>query len=535
MPKIPVTEESVRMQAPQAPTVRAREYQIPGAVPGAFGENVSKATENFGKTMGNSSESLFKILEKKREDQETVKAAEIENKFMLGLQDIEYGPGTVSKKDANGNDITVPRGTKLRLGYSAEDSVVDMHTNSLKLREDLLQNMPDGLEKQKLDQRMQAHFLTKRESQIVHATTQIRAADKDTFVSRNKTMIDSVVADPATLGEATTKIQEYHRDEQKRFGDSLAETAIKTDKDLSDAVFKAADSLYRRTMSEDATVALAESAKDKFSNPGVFQETMDRIEKNLPVIKKTADYNVKLSQVNYETDLVLGLADGSIVPQSIDIGKEVVSGRITQEFAKSLKTYRDNPIAIDMLSDPDNDAFVSNLQEIFDSKDKAGVRKAIVNVLKGGADGKLSQDQFSLAIKTAAMRNKGLGALENAKETIYANNKQLDVDAGFRTINDWADTQKIDDKKQVLQDYVSNLTKNMAPNVAVAVAQRSYAVKKYPPAATMENPPNMIVGPDSNIKLIFPTKTKVAANRLYNPKTRKFDLNPEIHTKSEKK
>ena len=433
MPKVQRVTSSVEAVAPNVNLPRVGVPRVPSPVRGAFGEDQAAAGERLGRTITQAAgrginvvQDVESMKQRAAERMAIVKSAEIENNFLKGMQDIEYGAGEVTKKDSTGKERLVPRGTKLRLGYDALDSTEDLQNALVSLSDNLLKDIPDGEYKDGLRQRLLRHSTSTRESQILYAARQLQDADKKTFAARNETAINAVEPNSESLKRTVKNLAEYHREEQMRFGESDEVTAYKTHDDVERAVRTAAMDLLSSTGDLAEAKKLAAEHKDY-----LFSTNYKNIEKKLEALNASMEADIKrkktiaTNQSRY--DVLSGMADGSINYRNSDSFIKAVAttdpdlAEAMSRVFRSTRRYK--------ADEAKNKDFQRLTGEMFRATDAKSMTDYLVNVVKENPN--ISQDRLSILVDAARMRGDSLPA---AKEYRWEQQKQNFFDSAIMAL-----------------------------------------------------------------------------------------------------
>ena len=327
MPKIPTTQQTVSTQTP-----RVANYQIPGPVRGAFGENVTAATSKLIEGIGD----IGQMFQQQADQMYKVKNAELENEFILGNQDILHNDRTKVVK-IDGVDTEIPDGIGDRIGFQAEGSEAEYEKRSADLRDGILKKQPHGGYRTELTQRLGSHWLSTRKTVGQHQVAETRKAAKDTFDALSKTLVESVKADPATLGLTIDKIIKNHLDERNRLGTPLAQMDLEVNEDIAKAAFNAADTKLQAggSLKEAKAFINQEQVRKKIPKEK-YNELIEDLEVSSRRIRSLKDWEIKQANIQGAFDLSQGLLDGTLTPAQIRQGQR--EGRWTSEVAAIFDT-----------------------------------------------------------------------------------------------------------------------------------------------------------------------------------------------------
>ena len=382
MPTIPMSEQSVRTQAPQVGTPHLATPNImSNTVRGQSGEAVQEASQRLAGAVSDVGLTLSNIMAKHNENKAIVKSAEIENNFRQKAFDLKYSKDIVTKKDANGNDVSVVSGYALRSGEAARDSTGEYKSDLEKYRDEQLQNFPEGIHKEKLKENLRSVGLSELTSQIEHETTQVRAANRDKFKALSDTLSTSVRPDANSLSDTMTKIADNRHSEQRALGDSNEEAALKIHDDVAKAAFNAANSVLRTGGTLEQATAILNDAKVKDNIPiDTYEKVTTDLETSAKRIQGLQDWQIKLDKTQTAFDLSKGLQDGSLTPQTLRVLQS--SGKIDAEtFAIYDSVLRDIPVPIPTEAGKP-DAFINLLNTVLTTEQGAEKQKDVQQILK---------------------------------------------------------------------------------------------------------------------------------------------------------
>lgn len=202
-------------------------------------------------------------------------------------------------------------------------------------------------------------------------------------------------------------------------------------------------------------------------------------------IQYTTESNIALDIANNKTPSVQMLADA------------VQAGTISSDFASTIMKTVTSPAAV--AAQTNNEEFSNLTQEIFKSKDKQGVQKAIVNILKGGGDGKLSKEDLGVLVNSAMLQGQ---------------NQRKDIDNAITTLGNWADQSKLN-RADVFRTFQNSIKEGKSVAEASDASMKKTIVDTIPGASNLEDVPNAVIDKDSKVRYIFPKTTNISAHRIY--------------------
>ena len=492
MPKIPTTQQTVSTQTP-----RVAEYNIPGAVRGAFGENVTAATSKLIEGVGD----IGQMFQEKAEQMYKVKNAELENEFILANQDILHNDKTKVIK-IDGVDTEIPDGIGDRMGYQTNGAATEYEKRSADLRDSILKKVKHEGYRSELTQRLSSHYLSGREFTIKHEIAETRKAAKDTFGALSKTLVESVKADPATLGMAIDKIIKNHLDERNRLGTPLAQMDLEVNEDIAKATYNAADSILQMggTLKEAKAFINGEQVRSKIPKEK-YNELTNDLETSSKRIKSIKDWEIKQTNTQTAFDLSQGLIDKSLTPQTVRKAQQagLIDPMTAAIFEKvSAKEKLNIPDTTELTK---SDYFLRLLDETIKNKDENAMMKAIKDATVAYGDGKLGFYQYAYFIQEANKKfkdpnSKGVWPETMVKFTNAA--KAIDNFAKNLTkpFDEWAGT--------MIFKLLQKVNTGIDPTVAGKQVQNETVLELHPEALSYPEEGKKVMDATGAIKIITP-------------------------------
>jgi len=192
-------------------------------------------------------------------------------------------------------------------------------------------------------------------------------------------------------------------------------------------------------------------------------------------------------EISYQTEanIALDIANNKY-PSIQSLAQAVQAGTISSDFSNvALKTITSPEM---VAAETDNEQFATLTQEIFKSKDKAQVQKALVNILRGGGDGKLSQDDLSILIHSAMMQGEAQQQ-ENEKTVI--------------SLGEWADNSKID-RAETFRIFQKQIAEGKNVTVSADEVKKQMLLKTYPWVSTLPENGKVIMDENGNKLMVYP-------------------------------
>lgn len=220
------------------------------------------------------------------------------------------------------------------------------------------------------------------------------------------------------------------------------------------------------------------------------------IDKRMKLIERARDYKEKQQKeatemqkeiiYNNEAEIALGFSQGN--PPNIQKLSEMVrNGTISSDFANialKVATSKDSVNAI-----TSNEEFSKLTKEVFSSKNKEEVQKAIKNILMGGGDGKLSKDDLEVLLQSAMSQTK---------------KDRAEIEAGIKTLGDWADNTKPIHRAEVYRDFQKKVLEGKTPQDAVAETISINTIKAKPNFISFPKEGKLMVDKNGNKARVFP-------------------------------
>lgn len=524
MPTIPTAQETVRTEIPAI-----KEIPMPRTIPGAFGEASARAGQQMAIDFGD----IGKVLAEHSNQMAKVKNAELENEYMMGIMDIMYGEGEITIKDANGKDINVPRGIGRRVGYQTYNSSIEFVNSAALLRDDIVSKQPHDLYRSELSNRIATHFMSGKENAIQHEITETRKANKDNFDSLGKNLVDSVKANPSTLSEVIDRIKKNRNDEQSVLVTSEAQKELDINGDIEKAAFNAGNTILETGGTLEQAKALINSEEVRSKIPSESYEDVDtRLEISAARIdnrRRQMDLQVKVgSRFNFLDQLASGKINYN------DLGSLATAmAPKDAELATAMQKVADSKG--DYFPEKDEDeSFNILVEKVFTSPDQAKITDFLLSTLKDRAN--ISQDKLAILVNAAAKRaaslpvevKKGEPLDPKLASLVGLNPQQVGIDAGIKSLRNWQKETGIT-SADTLAQYLQETSKGVDPKIAYDIATKTSIVREYPETVSLDEPPNMVLDPRGNVRVVFPKTTQVYPNRIYNAEKKRFELNPETN------
>jgi hypothetical protein len=139
-----------------------------------------------------------------------------------------------------------------------------------------------------------------------------------------------------------------------------------------------------------------------------------------------------------------------------EINSMANSGEISNEAASAAIRAIEKPISAYDIK-PDDEAFLSRVNGVFEIKDKESLEKNLIEILNGSSFGKINNDQMTLLFQAA--QKHGEGRVTEFRDN-YKRLSDWGVDAGIPTTY----------KSQVAQDYLAGINSGKSPSESAETA-----------------------------------------------------------------
>lgn len=249
--------------------------------------------------------------------------------------------------------------------------------------------------------------------------------------------------------------------------------------------------------------------------------------------EKQINLEIKDQQLGNEMGITVSLAapEKGQQPISLDqIASLARSGDISQEFAIAYTdAFTQASNDINPLEQDNTRSLAAYYEKLFNGSTKEDIKYSVLDMLKGGADKKISKDQMTVALQMAKQRfdtinpvdktdkgkNSKPGFFDNVKKSyqwITGQGKAIDLSPA--------------DNAEVINDWSSAVNNGADPSKAAQDAINNNILKNNPEIKSADEIPNIIVTDKSNIRWFhFNTNATVAPHSIYNDKTKSFDPN----------
>lgn len=231
------------------------------------------------------------------------------------------------------------------------------------------------------------------------------------------------------------------------------------------------------------------------------------IEKN----KKDIQEDHLRGQIKNESDYLTQYASGKLGwMNKEDIANDVRTGKVSDNFAKALNNVIDSGGQYEPQKD-ENANYPEFIDTIYKANDQVELQRALTNLLEDHKN--ISEDKMSVLINSAMKRGQVLPLSKKNGDRKQLTPEQQAIDSGAMAVTNFGRRSGLSKNEisDMYKNYTDSLGAGKTPAEAYHEAMRTHVVSVYPPAATMDQPPNMIIDENSPIKIIFP-KVKKEAN-----------------------
>lgn len=252
--------------------------------------------------------------------------------------------------------------------------------------------------------------------------------------------------------------------------------------------------------------AMARDLLNEKQYPDITEEQrVDLLDKSNSAIRKNNQDALDIqdfNRINKEAEYLGQLSSGDLNWMTAsDIANDVRAGRVSEKFGLAMTDViksrgRFRPQAAENANYPE---FINN---IYKTKDQTELNAALLNLLQEHKG--ISQEKLSVLISGAMQRSKSLPL--HAEEGSQVDPKQQAIDSAAVAVTNYGRRSGMSNTEigNIYQNYNAGIVAGKTPKEAYDDATRAHVISVYPPAATMDNPPNYIIGENSPIRVIFP-------------------------------
>lgn len=274
-------------------------------------------------------------------------------------------------------------------------------------------------------------YLNNRKDDFIKAQT---VQEKDMAITERDAKISEMVKagklDPADA----THLVEFHR---KDWAKSQVEYDIGTNPELA-----------RDILSDKQYPDIAEEDRVKY-----LRDAERAVEQNKIKQDKEIKETTHLNSASFLNDV----SQGKFQMFNIyEINSMANRGEISNEAATAAIRAIEKPISAYDIK-PDDEAFLSRVNGVFEIKDKESLEKNLIEILNGSSFGKINNDQMTLLFQAAQKHGEG-------KVTEFRDN--------YKRLADWGYEAGIPTtyKSQIAKDYLSGINSGKSPSESAETA-----------------------------------------------------------------
>lgn len=223
--------------------------------------------------------------------------------------------------------------------------------------------------------------------------------------------------------------------------------------------------------------------------------------------RRDAEDGLEINRISNEADYLTRLSTGDLSWMNVaDVANDVRAGNVSSKFGlamtdviKSQGNYQPDLSA-------ENENYPEFIDNIYKAKDQKELNATLYNILLDHKN--ISQEKLGVLINGAMQRTKSLSLHGSQVDP-----KQQEVDSAAMAVTNFGRRSKMSNNQiaDIYQNYNKDLQAGKTPKEAYQNAIRTNAITIYPDAATMDNPPNLILNENSPIRVIFPRTGKSSA------------------------
>jgi hypothetical protein len=501
--KVPTVDQSVGVNVPTVQPV-----QVPGAIPGAFGENVAEATAKFGQDIAGVGEKMGQLAIQQADQQAKVRDAKLENDYITGWQNRLYNLNSETVKDLTGKDITRPRGYLARTLDQVDPNMpTSMIQDNADFVKTILEQEPNKQRRAELAIKLNNHFLSIRENGIQHTVNETRKAAENTFQQTSLNYIDSATLSntPESLTGSIHNIMLNNKAWENRIGKGAAWLIQQNHDDIEKALWKATDGVLESTGDVERAKQLLNDPSLKDLIPeDLYEATEVKLDQRNKRIGELIKWNTKVTQTQGAFDLSQGLIDGTLTPEKVKAYQQ--TGKIDTDTAAIFDTViRKVDFQIPettTLGKPDY--FLRLLDQSLNNKTEA--IKVLKDATEAYGKGDMGANQYAYFIQEAnkkfAREKQGLSGWEKSMDYVRNNAHALKDFATFIS-----PVNQIKISGDMITKLIQRVIKGEDPTLATQAIQKETVLQYHPQAVTYPEEGKKIIDSDSNTKIILPDGT----------------------------
>jgi hypothetical protein len=546
--KIPTYDRQVGIKTPQEGIAEVKAPVVPDVLPAAYGANVGQATEAVGTKIVSEADKFGAYMLKQRELDMKVLKANATNLADTHIQEAMYDdtPEEYGIPDpVTGKYKTRPRGTMNQVGEEAEGG----YSRTKQLTSDyvskIASSLPAGIQAEWI-QEYGSHANTIHESALKHEASQKRIGKaKDISASiTNLTKNAAMAQTPEDLQAAVSKAGEL-ADTQADILGMLPSERQKTKDEAQAAVAESSITTYlhkTRGDADGANLLLAQLNLPAATNT-LLQGKIDTISK---AEKSRVEYETKQKQLDGQADTIVDVALGkdSFLNPSLQLQERAAAD--PEGLGKILALVKESGAATklkgafeqDYTAETNNQGYADSIKQLASTKTLAELTKTGLEILiknpKMDADLKASIAYYIEQKRAKVMQEH----YDPLKDAIQKDPQQAAHDFGIVKIMQWADDtfQTQATKDQAIYRYEQAIAQKKTPKQAYDIAVDHTIRLEYPELSLAVDQgliPNGVISKKGKANIFLPKESKAVSHKIWNPKTFKFEPNPNRKAESE--
>lgn len=357
----------------------------PGAVRGAFGEDVYRANQSIGESVSKIGEMLGKhaIEQKKLQDDAFVAEMDFND--------------SIHAEDSLKSNLS-------KLGLNTQGTSNALLNERLKHEQEILSTVKDPEIRNALANNMRQNTLSAYNRNVTHETTQYRAGLIDKIDSSQKLKIQYAFG--INNSNDLTKQIGLVVDLQHKKNNASGADEDTAKLNINDAIAKTVSNSVMGTLRDDPTgiksMTLLKDYEKVIGNPEEYDKIKTNIFNGSEKLLKEMKVQKQISQLNTEADLVKQtiLGDRSIDDVS-RIGDMIKSGEIKQDFGEAVIRAINHPDDLNYNLSDEDVAFVESLKSVFESSNPEDINKSIKEILDNFSSSKIDQKKMALLVDSA--------------------------------------------------------------------------------------------------------------------------------------
>ncbi len=524
MPKVPTYTQQV---SPATPNIQIAP-SIPKVDLSGGMSAINKASEaniNLGKTLTDIGAGIAKHAEEQIKLKNEQVGQGVYTQYARDMQDKLFSDQQQTVK-INGQDVTRPVGVmnrELAQADGAHQELDDYYFGTA--RNQYLSQIPNAEVRGKVAAMMDTHYSTVRGTVMSHQAQQGRADLVNTFGSSVKQQVDDAygASNPVALSTAIDNavITQHNYNQAKGFDPATSDLALQAT--TASVVENSVMGKLKGTGDVQEAKNLLESVKEKLSDKS-YSDIKGKIRSSAKTIEEQAQHEATTTMVNNRFDMVNRIASGQL---TWDNSGQTIKGvaLVDKDLAEAMQQVV-NSQGKYQPENQVNDVYQKMVTGIFSSSSNQEISKFLIDAMNSAGNGKISRDRLAILVNAATNRAKSLPTVN--PDGVPLNPGQVAIDAGLKAANGWYESNGSKDLG-VFDHYLSNIQAGKTPKESYDLAVKTSVVKEHPELAAHDDVPQMVIGKDSPIRLVFPNTTNIYPRRIFNPSTGKLEDNPQVN------